>query len=149
MGGFMLESPDYTPFPVDAHQIYYLVTNKFMVLPEIDRKSIWEKNKADGFARLLTSIQVCWFALQCLGRPIQHLPISTKELSTLAFVFCTLPTFFWWRHKPLDATTTIPLRLKDQIQIKDILQSADAQKGAPSRFTPFDFVNPQPYRFDF
>jgi hypothetical protein len=149
MGGFMLECPDYTPFPVDAHQIYYLVANDFMVFPEIEKKAIWDKNKADGFARLLTSIQVCWFALQCLGRAMQHLPISTFELSTMAFVFCTLPTFFWWRHKPLDAATTIPVCLKAQVKIKDVLRSADARKSRPFRYTPLDFVSPHPSRFDF
>ncbi|KIW31792.1 uncharacterized protein PV07_03384 [Cladophialophora immunda] len=149
MGGFMLECPDYVPFPVDAHQIYYLVTNGFMVFPEIEKKAIWDKNKADGFARLLTSIQVCGFALQCLGRAMQRLPISTLELSTMTFVFCTLPTFFWWRHKPLDVATTIPICLKDQVKIKDVLQSADARASRPFRSTPLDFVNPRPSRFDF
>lgn len=149
MGGFMLVCPDYVPFPVDAHHIYYLVTHGFMVFPDIEKKAIWDKNKADGFARLLTSIQVCGFALQCLGRAMQRLPISTLELSTVTFVFCTLPTFFWWRHKPLDVATTITIYLKDQDTIKDVLQSAGTRACRPFRSTPLDFVNPRHSQFDF
>jgi hypothetical protein len=149
MGGFVLESPDYPPFPIDAYQLHYLVANNFMAFPAIDKEAIWDKNKADGFARVLTSVQVIWFALQCLGRAIQHRSMSTFELSTLAFVFCTFPTFFWWRHKPLDVATTIPVLLKDQVRIEDILRSAGDCASKPFRFTPLDFVNPHPLRFNF
>jgi hypothetical protein len=69
MGGFVLETPDYLPFPIDAYQLHYLVANNLMAFPIIDENAIQDKNKADGFARMLTSIQVLWFALQCLGRP--------------------------------------------------------------------------------
>ncbi|KIX98909.1 uncharacterized protein Z520_05370 [Fonsecaea multimorphosa CBS 102226] len=48
MGGFMLGCPDNIPFPVNAHQICYLATNDFMEFPEIEKKDIWDKNKADG-----------------------------------------------------------------------------------------------------
>jgi hypothetical protein len=67
MGGFVLEMPDYLPFPIDAHQLHYLVAHNFMAFPITDENAIRDQNKADGFARVLTSIQVLWFALQCLG----------------------------------------------------------------------------------
>lgn len=149
MGGIMVESPDYVPFPIDAHQLHYLITNNFMKCPSIEKEDIWDKNKADGFARLLTSVQVFWFGLQCLGRAAQHLPISTFELSTLAFIFCTLPTFFWWRHKPLDVATTIFVRLADHIRIEDVLRAAGDGASKPFELTPLGFVNPRPHRFDF
>jgi hypothetical protein len=149
MGGFVLDAPDYLPFPVDAHQIHYLVANNFIAFPTIDKEAIWDKNKADGFARVLTSVQVVWFALQCLGRAIQHISMSTFELSTLAFVLCTFPTFFWWRHKPLDVATAIPILLKDQVRITDILLSAGNSANKPFKFTPLDFVNPPSLPFNF
>jgi hypothetical protein len=149
MGGIILESPDYVPFPIDAHQLHYLITNNFVERTTIDKEDIWDKNKADGFARLLTSVQVFWFALQCLGRAVQHLPISTFELSTLAFVFCTLPTFFWWRHKPLDVITTISVCLKPQVRIEDVLRDAGDRASRPFKHSPLDFLKPRPNRFDF
>jgi hypothetical protein len=119
-----------------------------MAFPVIDEDAIRDKNKADGFARVLASIQVLWFALQCLGRAIQHLSTSIFELSTLAFVFCTIPTFFWWRYKPLDVATTVPVFLKDQIRIEDVLRSAGDRATKPFRFTPLDFISPPPSKFN-
>ncbi|KAL8791243.1 MAG: hypothetical protein Q9213_000200 [Squamulea squamosa] len=144
MGGFILNPPDYSRFPVDAHQIRYLVANGFMKFPVIDSEAIWDKNKADTFVRTLTSVQVLWFTLQCIGRAAQHLSISTFELDMVAFVLCTFPTSYFWRHKPLDVSTTITLFLNDGVQVRDILQLAGEAANEPFKFTPLDFVNPAP-----
>jgi hypothetical protein len=52
MGGFVLEASDLPyPVPLDAEQIFYLVKNKFIDYPTIDREEIMDKNKSDGLAR--------------------------------------------------------------------------------------------------
>lgn len=121
----MLRPPNYPPLPINAHQIHYLVINGFMEFPTIDTETIWDKNKTDAFARILTSFQVLWFTLQCIPKAAQYLSISTFALDTVAFVLCTFPTFYFWRHKPLDVSTTITLSLNDGVQVQDILLLAD------------------------
>lgn len=110
MGGLMLDCSDFTPFPINGQQTVYLVKNDYLQYPEVKEKTIWDKNKADGFARLVCLVQIGWFAVQAFGRCGQHLALSTFELSTLAYIFCTMNTFFFLRHKPLDVDTTISLR---------------------------------------
>ncbi|KAJ9615357.1 hypothetical protein H2200_001432 [Cladophialophora chaetospira] len=140
MGGFLLESPDFPAFPIDGQQIGYLVERKYLNFPDIDEKTIWDKNKADGFARAVTVVQIGWFCIQCIGRAIQHLPISTLELTTLTFIFCTLCTFFFWNHKPLDAETRIVLRT--ETPIAEVLVNAGDIASKPYTRTPLDFVKP-------
>ena len=56
MGGFMLQSPDFPPFPVDGQQLLYLVQHDYIPYPNVDVESLWDKNKADGFAPPALSI---------------------------------------------------------------------------------------------
>jgi hypothetical protein len=140
MGGLLLDCPDFRPFPIDAQQLLYLVEHHHLEYPDVKEATVWDKNKADGFARALTLVQIFWFLAQSLGRGIQHLGLSTIELSTLAFIFCTLNTFFFWRHKPLDVVT--PIVLPCSTRIYDIINMAG--KGSIEQYsqTPLDFVKP-------
>lgn len=140
MGGFLLQSPDFPAFPVDGQQLIYLVDRKHLPHPDIDQEAIRDKNKADGFARIITLIQIVWFTVQCIARTIQHLALSTFELSTLAFIFCSLNMFFFWLHKPLDVEA--PIVLHTNTRIADILLEAGDRARQPYKLTPLDFLNP-------
>ncbi|KAJ9640402.1 hypothetical protein H2201_002552 [Coniosporium apollinis] len=109
MGGVVLAAPDGALVPVNAYQVLYLVKEGYMPMPQISLKAIDDKDKANGFARLIVVLQTVWFVSKCIGRAAQGLAVTTFELTTLAFVFCTLATFFCWRHKPLDVDTPIVL----------------------------------------
>jgi len=134
----MLESPDFPRFPIDGQQLGYLVEKKYIPFPEVAEKTIWDKNKADGFARTVTIIQMGWFCVQCIGRAIQHLQLSTLELTTLTLISCTLCTFFFWNHKPLDVETCIILRTETTIA-EILIKVGDVASKAYSR-TPLDFI---------
>jgi hypothetical protein len=54
MGGFVLQTRDWVPFPIDAKQLHYLVTEKYIEFPGITRAEIADKNKVDGLFRILT-----------------------------------------------------------------------------------------------
>jgi hypothetical protein len=56
MGGIILQCPDFPPFPVVAYQINHLVAKGHLACPSISPTEILDKNKADGFARLLTTL---------------------------------------------------------------------------------------------
>lgn len=52
MGGFLVTSDDYqTPFPVNGDQLFFLVSNGYIDLPDIAKADIDDKDKRDGLAR--------------------------------------------------------------------------------------------------
>ena len=77
MGGIWLKLRESSPFPINAAQLSYLVAEGHMQLPSISKKEIEDKSKADNFAKVLARGQILWLVLQCIGRAIQHLPITT------------------------------------------------------------------------
>ncbi|KAL9101280.1 MAG: hypothetical protein Q9163_003452 [Psora crenata] len=143
MGGFMLQPRDSKPFPVNSKQLHYLVTRGYIPYPSITEAEVWDKSKQDGFQKTLTMLQTGWFVIQCLGRAIQRLPLTTLELTTFSFVFCTFASYYQWSNKPLDVES--PTMLKCNTSIRDILIQAgnwpDADK--PYRQTPLDFIDDQ------
>jgi hypothetical protein len=140
MGGLVLQAPDFPKFPINAKQLHYLVAAGYLPYPQVDKEVISDKNKADGFARAITVMQTIWFVLQCISRVNQSLALTHLELSTLAFVFCTLATFFSWFHKPLDIE--IPIVLETSATIADILIKGGEDARKPYQRTPLDFVDP-------
>ncbi len=142
MGGFMLQSPDVPLFPVDSKQLAYLVEKNYLQYPAVDEKTIWERNKADGFARLVTSLQITWFFIQCLARWQQRLTLSTLEITTFATILATLNSLFFWYHKPLDVETPIILSTESRIAV--ILIDAGDRARKPYSRTPLDFLKSPP-----
>lgn len=139
MGGFHLKTPDLEhSFPINATQLLYLVRRNYIEYPAFSAKDVWDKSKADGFQKLFTCIQAGWFIVQCLGRAIQKLPVTTLELSTLCFVFCTLVMYYQWANKPLDVES--PTVLTSSTTMATILTQAGDQAAAPYRHTPLDFI---------
>lgn len=140
MGGVVLQSPDYPPFPVNAKQLHWLVTEQYIAYPNIDKNLIGDKNKADTFTRTITIVQTAWFLAQSIGRVCQGLPLTTFELATIIFVLCTLPTFFCWFNKPLDIRT--PIVVDIDVPIECIREKSDRSVYQPYTRTPLDFVDP-------
>ncbi|KIN08195.1 hypothetical protein OIDMADRAFT_100062 [Oidiodendron maius Zn] len=138
MGGFVLETKDFKAFPVTAKQVHWLVEKKYIELPRITVAEIDDKSKADTFAKAVTIIQTSWFMIQCLGRVAQHLAFTTLELTTIAFVCCTLPTYYFWLRKPVDIFT--PTSITTSFTMAEIISKEDYTKKAYKR-TPLDFVD--------
>ena len=142
MGGFVLQSPDVPLFPVDGEQLAYLVKKRYLSYPDVDEETIWDRNKADGFARLVTSVQITWFFIQCLVRWKQGLVLSTLEITTFATILATLNSLFFWYHKPLDVET--PIILRTEHRIAEILIDAGDRAREPYSRTPLDFLKSPP-----
>ncbi|KAI0841331.1 hypothetical protein F5Y06DRAFT_261297 [Hypoxylon sp. FL0890] len=133
MGGFVLETSDCDPFPVNAKQLHWLVVNNHIDYPDIKNEEIWDKSKQDRLARAITSFQIGYLIIQCIGRAAQHLTITALELNALAIVVCSLMSAFAWLHKPSDVRT--PIRIATQVNITAIT-------GVTSwRNTPLDFID--------
>lgn len=94
-GGFVLHPPDSEPFPITAKQVKYFVQHKYMKVPAISTKEIWDKSNADKFAKYIAYFQTSWLATQTVGRAAAHLPITPIELSKVALSFCSLTTLWF------------------------------------------------------
>jgi len=140
MGGIILKFPDETPFPVDSQQLVYLVEHNHLEYPAIQSCVIWDRNKADIFARALTLVQILGFFIQSVGRWKQHLALSTFELSSLAFIFCCVNTSYFFWHKPRDVSTALVLPCP--ATIADIMKQARLPSCEKYIRTPLDFVTP-------
>jgi hypothetical protein len=64
MGGFLLKTPGWKPFPLDAQQLYYMVSRGYLKYPEIEKATIDDKDKADGVARYATEVLLSGSMLQ-------------------------------------------------------------------------------------
>ena len=51
MGGFALVSPDYPPFPINAEQLHYLVSNGHVDFPDLSKVEIKAMSKTDGLSK--------------------------------------------------------------------------------------------------
>ncbi|KAK3316956.1 hypothetical protein B0H66DRAFT_308132 [Apodospora peruviana] len=147
MGGIMVEPVDTLPFAVDSQQLAYLVENKYLRMPDIPLEELKSLNKADGLSRIVTLAQMAWFCMSCAARGAQGLGFCTLEATTLAFILCTLHTFFFWYYKPLDPGVQHTYAM--DFAIADICRSKADLLGKPylrsyTTSTPLDFVKPIP-----
>ena len=139
MGGLMLHTPDSPPFPIDAKQTHYLVEKKHIQCPRVTKKDIEDRDKFDVLLRILVVCQISWFVANCIARGAQGLAVTTLELSTISFIFCTLGTEVFWWHKPADVKT--PIIIHCDIPVSEILLLAGDAAREPYNHTPLDFVS--------
>lgn len=139
MGGFVLRTGDDCSFPVDAKQVHYLVIKDHIEFPELDKRIIADKNKVDGLLRIIAICQTLWFVVNVSGRAYQHLAITCGELTTAAFIVCSVATTFCWYHKPTDLETSEVI--KTDKSIAEILEEAGVQGRQLHSRTRLDFVS--------
>ncbi|KAF4983954.1 hypothetical protein FZEAL_746 [Fusarium zealandicum] len=140
MGGFVLKTPDLSqPIPLDAEQIFYLVRNEYIEYPETEIWELADKDKSDGFARLVTIFQVTWFLANFVARAIQGLCVTTMELTTVSFVIILFGTAWCWKDKPSDVTATI--RINTPVTMGKIMSDNGPRATQPFYHTPLDFVS--------
>lgn len=138
MGGFVLQARDSAPFPIHGLHLIYLLKEGYLDLPEITSEEISDKSKANVLAKALVCLQTGWFVVQCFGRLAQSLPLTTLELVTISYVWCTWAIYAQWLKKPLDVTA--PTVLRTQASTAEILLKAGPAASQPYRQTPLDFV---------
>lgn len=137
-GGFILHTPDCPAFPINAKSIHYLRSTGWMKAVTITREDIWDRSKADLFAKGFAMLQASWLVIQCTARLAQRLSITPIELFTLAFVLPTVATGFFWANKPQNVEE--PTVITTEWLIADVLKSAGDAAREPYVDTPMDFV---------
>ena len=142
-GGFVLRPRSGPDFPVTARQIHYLIEKRYVDAPSISRKEIFDKSKADSFAKTIAAVQAGWFVVQVIARGIQDLAITLLELSTICLMTCTASALFFWFYKPLDVRT--PTSILCEFTVAQILRGAELPERSEYKNTPLDFCDPIEY----
>jgi hypothetical protein len=144
MGGITVSLPGEPRNPaqlgwVTDETLSKLISNGHLEQSFIPTKAeIVDKGKADKLVKSIALIQSLWILVQVIARAIQHLPVTTLEIATLAFLPCaTLISFFWWT-KPMDVSEPINLRVSS-------IALRPNQKGVSSDDTPLTEVQSHHY----
>ncbi len=137
-GGFLLETPNFPAFPINATSIHYLCSQKRIDIPEVTRDNIWDRSKADHFAKGFAFLQAGWILLQIIARRSQQLTVTPLEVFTAAFVIPSLATAFFWASKPQNVAEPTVIRV--DWTVADLLLAAGDAARDPYVDTPLDFV---------
>ncbi len=141
MGGFLLRSKDSNPFPINAKQLHYLVTQDYIPYPAaiMQARGI-EEPYTSNVLKIMVLIQVAWFLVQFLARASTSLTLTTLELTTIPYILCTLTTYYMWWHKPIDSPRS-PIILRLETRIGQVLTAAGSIASKPYSNTPLDFLD--------
>jgi hypothetical protein len=137
MGGIWLHPRDSKAFPINAKHLEYLISKDVMPCPELTDREVWDRSKADKFAKMFACLQIFWLAVQSAGRGAQKLPVTPLEIATLGFMIPSLATFVLWWHKPVDIE--IPTKLPISMSTGELLEKI-SPKVYSWRETPLDFI---------
>src|ERR1700761_957735 len=102
MGGFIITLPSGEVLPVLPDEIAALVEQNLISFPIISKAEIEDKSKTDYLGKTFVCLQVLWFAINIMTRAYRHDAITPFELTTVAYVTCTLGTYASWWNKPSD-----------------------------------------------
>lgn len=141
MGGFILQPRDWVQFPINAKQLLWLIEHEYIAMPQVDAAAIRDRNKANGFVRFITAVQISWFCVNIAGRLAEGIAITAIEVTTVAFIYYGLGTMIFWRHKPADVETAEILHT--HATMNEILLAGGEAAREPYRQTPLDFASPQ------
>ncbi|KAF1985365.1 hypothetical protein K402DRAFT_464374 [Aulographum hederae CBS 113979] len=97
VGGLRISNTSY----LTMEGVIFGITEKVVDVDTIpSQRAIADKSKADITVKMITIVQVRWLLVQCIARAISKLPVTTLEITVLAYIPCMLfITAFWW-EKP-------------------------------------------------
>jgi hypothetical protein len=121
MGGFEMRCTDGT-HRLSPAEIKDLITKKAIPVSSIaiTEEEISDRSKTDQLSKLITCLQILWFAIQLIGRAVQHLPTTNLELFTLGIVVCSLGTYAAYWRRPQDIRLPITISVGEGKTFRDV-----------------------------
>lgn len=101
-GGFWVRTPNGQDSKCEPKQLRDLIINGSIEGPPIPQDELKSRSKADWTVKLFAIIQIVWFLVQILARTPQHFHITSIEILTVAFVFCSIFIYAFSFQKPQD-----------------------------------------------
>lgn len=105
MGGFHYYQNGQPLSPLHPDEVLELVRLGALVPPTLNE--LRDKSKGDALSKGLAIIQTLWFVTQCIARRIEHLPVTSLEIMTLAYTVITVAMYTAWWHKPLNISCPV------------------------------------------
>jgi hypothetical protein len=98
MGGFRANvaafGKEFTSLPLTPDFLRYLAERGHFV--RIEKGTIADCSKADGFAKMIICFQVTWLFAECVVRKTKGLPLTLLEIHTWVHVVCSLMLYGLW-----------------------------------------------------
>lgn len=114
MGGFELE--DGTHFRngrefLEWFDSYYREHGEHVQVDVVKlQEEIDDRSKKDAVIKVVTLLQSTWLFVETMARFIENHAVSELEVTTCAYIFCTLITYVCWLKKPYSVTSHVVLR---------------------------------------
>ncbi|CAG7853039.1 SubName: Full=Uncharacterized protein {ECO:0000313/EMBL:CCA75537.1} [Serendipita indica DSM 11827] len=108
------EEDEVSYHPLDKFDVLQLLKAKQLQIPR--SREIEDKSKHDQIAKLLVLVQTIWFVTQCVGRKIQHLPLTKLEIVTLAYIIINIATYAFWWKKPYCVEEAVRIVYKEPME---------------------------------
>jgi len=121
MGGFEMQCTDGT-HRLSLAEIKDLITREAIPASSIaiTEEEIWDRSKTDRLSKLIACLQILWFAIQLIGRAVQHLPTTNLELFTLGIVICSFGAYAAYWRRPQDIGLPISISVGEGKTFRDV-----------------------------
>ena len=100
--------PGQYPYQLSPKQVEEHVKQGTLDLPT--RYEVEAKGQGDAFSKATALLQICWFVMQCLARPIQGLPLTKLEVIALSYTFVSVTMYSYWWSKPFSVSQPVRVR---------------------------------------
>ncbi|KAF7974339.1 hypothetical protein HWV62_12398 [Athelia sp. TMB] len=105
MGGYYFYSNKGPRHPLSPKAVVELVRRGHLVAPTSDELA--NQSKGDALSKGVAILQTLWFVMQCIARRIEHLPVTSLEVMTLAYTVITVAMYVVWWDKPLNVSCAV------------------------------------------
>lgn len=129
-GGFWVRTPNGEESKCHPKQLRALIINDIIKGPPILQDELKSRAKADWTVKLIAIFQILWFLVQILARATQHYHITSLEILTVAFVFCSIFIYAFSFGKPQDVEFPVFIEIPEALH--DIIEPNLAQDSNES-----------------
>ncbi|KAF7984843.1 hypothetical protein HWV62_10793 [Athelia sp. TMB] len=105
MGGYHFYNKNGPCHPLSPKVVLELVRRGHLIAPTSDELA--NQSKGDALSKGVAIVQTLWFVMQCIARRIEHLPVTSLEVMTLAYTVITVAMYIVWWHKPLNISCAV------------------------------------------
>lgn len=110
--GFRCHAPDTSrTTECDLYYLYELIKEGHLDRPPVSEDELRSRGKSDLVIKLIAILQIVWFVAQTLVRAIEHYHITALELSTVAFVCCSILSYGFCISRPQDVEYPVVLEI--------------------------------------
>lgn len=119
MGGYHFFSGAKAEHPLSPKDVTGLV-KRGEIVPPTDAE-LANQSKGDAFSKGVAIFQTLWFVMQCIARRIEHLPLTSLEVMTLAYTVITVAMYAVWWDKPLNVSCAVRVPY-EQVEKETVLE---------------------------